>query len=32
MSTTAIIMMVLVLGFYGGAFIILINKAFNSKS
>ncbi len=32
MSTTSIIMMVIVLGFYGGAFVILINKAFNAKS
>jgi hypothetical protein len=32
MSITSIIMMILVLGFYGGAFAILINKAFNAKS
>jgi len=32
MSATAIIMMILVLGFYGGSFVILINKAFNAKS
>lgn len=31
MSTTSIIMMVIVLGFYGGSFAILINKAFNAK-
>gem|GEM_PF-2195172 len=32
MSQTAIVMMVLVLGFYGGSFFILVNRAFNSKS
>ncbi|MBB6217076.1 hypothetical protein HNQ80_003182 [Anaerosolibacter carboniphilus] len=31
MSTTSIIMMTITLGFYGGGFIFLLNKAFNSK-
>lgn len=32
MSTSAVIMMILVLGFYSGGFVILINKAFNAKN
>ncbi|SNS66135.1 hypothetical protein SAMN05446037_10169 [Anaerovirgula multivorans] len=31
MSETSVVMMVLVLGFYGIGFIMLLNKAFKSK-